>query len=147
LEAGEFLVQLHISCTRWCNGECRNVKCSKGEVKMRVTSADNLRWRDGRAQKWRLWTSFTTIAGRILDHVPELLRYDIKFVLPTSDAAHLRSKLAADASCDHVTIESSSIEDAKWVQSISTKHAWKVAFLHLTGTVELFTTLNFLDAM
>jgi nucleoside-diphosphate-sugar epimerase len=79
--------------------------------------------------------------------VPKLLQHDFKLVLPTSDAARLRSKLAVNASSDRVTIESGSIKDAQWVQSVLTKHDVSVVFLCLTGTDELFTTLNFLDAM
>jgi nucleoside-diphosphate-sugar epimerase len=79
--------------------------------------------------------------------VPKLLQHDFKLVLPTSDAARLQSKLAASASSGRVTIESGSIKDAQWVQSILIKHAVDVVFLCLTGSDELFTTLNFLDAM
>jgi uncharacterized protein YbjT (DUF2867 family) len=79
--------------------------------------------------------------------VPKLLQHDFKLVLPTSDAARLRSKLATNANTDRVIIESGSIKDAQWVQRILTKHAVDVVFLCLTGTDELFTTLNFLDAM
>jgi uncharacterized protein YbjT (DUF2867 family) len=79
--------------------------------------------------------------------VPKLLQHDFKLILPTSDAARLQSKLASNASSDRVTIESGSIKDAQWVQKILTKHAVDVVFLCLTGTDELFTTLNFLDAM
>jgi nucleoside-diphosphate-sugar epimerase len=79
--------------------------------------------------------------------VPKLLQHDFKLVLPTSDAARLQSKLTATANSDRVTIESGSIKDAKWVQRILIKHTVDVVFLCLTGTDELFTTLNFLDAM
>lgn len=79
--------------------------------------------------------------------VPKLLQNDFKIILPTSDAARLQFKLGANASSDRVTIESGSIKDARWVQRILTKHTVSVVFLCLTGTDELFTTLNFLDAM
>jgi uncharacterized protein YbjT (DUF2867 family) len=79
--------------------------------------------------------------------IPKLLQHDFKLVLPTSDAARLQTKFATNANSDRVTIESGSIKDAQWVQKILTKHAVDVVFLCLTGTDELFTTLNFLDAM
>lgn len=79
--------------------------------------------------------------------VPKLLEHDFKLVLPTSDAARLRSKLAIEASYERISIESGSMKNVRWVQSILTKHAVDVVFLCLTGTDELFTTLNFLDAM
>jgi hypothetical protein len=61
--------------------------------------------------------------------------------------ASSESKLAVNMSSDHVTIKAGSIKDAKWVRSTLTKHSVSVVFLCLTGTDELFTTLNFLDAM
>ncbi|KAK3669728.1 hypothetical protein LTR78_010411 [Recurvomyces mirabilis] len=79
--------------------------------------------------------------------VPKLLQHDFKLVLPRSDAARLQSKLALTTDSDRVAIETGSIKNAQWVQSILTKHAVDVVFLCLTGNDELFTTLNFLDAV
>jgi nucleoside-diphosphate-sugar epimerase len=94
-------------------------------------------------------TVLITAAGGNIGYalVPKLLQYDFKLVLPTSDAARLQSKLTATTSSDRVTIESGSIKNAQWVQSILSKHAVDVVFMCLTGNDEHFTTLNFLDAM
>jgi hypothetical protein len=79
--------------------------------------------------------------------VPKLLEHDFKLVLPTSDATRLRAKFVAIVSSDRVAVESGSIKNVQWVQSISTKHMVDIVSLCLTDNDELFATLNLLDAM
>ncbi|CAJ2508753.1 Uu.00g137790.m01.CDS01 [Anthostomella pinea] len=91
----------------------------------------------------------TAAAGNIgSELVPQLLSHDgIKVVLPTSNAERLKSKLPSTASAGNTAIEQGNIKDAQWIQSLLTTHNVDSVFLCLTGSDEIFTTLNFLDAM
>ena len=80
--------------------------------------------------------------------VPKLLSSNnIKVVLPTSNASRLQSGLPSSATPSNAAVEEGSIANPQWIQDIITKHNVDVVFLCLTGTDELMTTLNFLDAM
>ena len=77
--------------------------------------------------------------------IPKLLSQKTwKLVLPTSNASRLQTALPSSA---NIAVEEGSIQDPNWVESILTKHAIDTVFLCLTGTDELFTTLNFFTAM
>ena len=69
-----------------------------------------------------------------------------KLILPTSSAAKLHQAYP-DPPTDRLVVEEGSIQDPQWIQSIITTHSVSAVFLCLTGDNELFTTLNFLDAM
>jgi nucleoside-diphosphate-sugar epimerase len=79
--------------------------------------------------------------------VPRLLESGHKVVLPTSNAERLHSKLSSQGVVDNLAVEQGSIRDPQWIQSLLTTHKVDVVFLCLTGTDELLTSLNFLDAM
>ena len=71
-----------------------------------------------------------------------------KLILPTSNASRLVLKLPSTTpDGSHVVVEEGSIQDPNWIEFLLRKHAVDVVFLCLTGTDELLTTLNFLDAM
>ena len=76
--------------------------------------------------------------------VPQLLSDGMKLVLPTANASRLQSKI--ESNCN-ISIEEGNIKDPHWIQSLLQTHNADVVFLCLTGSDELFTTLNFFDAM
>lgn len=90
----------------------------------------------------------TAASGNIgADLVPILLDADFKLVLPTSSASRLQSKLPSNASSSNVAVEEGDIAEPAWVESILKKHNVDTVFLNSTGANELYTALNFLDAM
>lgn len=84
--------------------------------------------------------------GRSL--VPQLLKTNnSRLILPTSNATRLRSVLPPNVTTSDIIVEEGKITDPKWIQTLLTTHKVDSVFLCLTGTDELVTTLNFLDAM
>ncbi|KAK3617108.1 hypothetical protein LTR56_025514 [Elasticomyces elasticus] len=65
-----------------------------------------------------------------------------RLILPTSSAA----KLAKYASNSRISIEEGSIKDPYWLGQLFVTHSVSTVFLNLTGTDELFTTMNALDS-
>jgi nucleoside-diphosphate-sugar epimerase len=91
-------------------------------------------------------TVFITSGGGNLGRriVPLLLStQQFKLVLPTSNAARLTATLPKS---DLVTVVEGSIKDPQWVESQLKAHNVTAAFVCLTGTDELFTTLNMFSA-
>lgn len=80
--------------------------------------------------------------------IPQLLQKpNWNLVLPTSNAARLQSKLPTSTNPSQLTVEEGSIQDPHWIETLLTTHKIDTVFLCLTGTDELLTTLNILDAM
>jgi nucleoside-diphosphate-sugar epimerase len=67
-----------------------------------------------------------------------------KLVLPTTNAAKLTSALPKS---DLITIVEGSIQDPQWVETQLKTYNVDTVFLCLTGTDELFTTLNIFSAL
>ena len=89
----------------------------------------------------------TAAAGNIGKKlVPLLLDHDYKLVLPTSNAARLRSLLPPNSE-GKVAVEQGSIRDPNWISSVLRTYRAEIVFLCVNGSDELITTLNFLDAM
>jgi uncharacterized protein YbjT (DUF2867 family) len=76
--------------------------------------------------------------------VPQLAQEQVQLVLPTSNAARLKSTLSP---ASNVAIEEGSIKDPQWVEAILRKHSVDTVFLCLTSHDELIVALNFFDAM
>ncbi|GKT82460.1 transcriptional regulator [Colletotrichum tofieldiae] len=69
-----------------------------------------------------------------------------KIIIPTSDSAKLL-RLVPSASEEQVVLEEGNIKDPRWFQSIISKHSVTSVFLCLTGSDELFTTMNCFDTL
>ncbi|KZL69631.1 family transcriptional regulator [Colletotrichum incanum] len=69
-----------------------------------------------------------------------------KIIVPTSDSAKLLS-LIPSASGEQVVLEEGNIKDPRWFQSTISKHSVTSVFLCLTGSDELFTTMNCFDIL
>jgi nucleoside-diphosphate-sugar epimerase len=67
-----------------------------------------------------------------------------KLILPTTNAARLSSSLPKS---DLITVVEGSIQDPQWVESQLRAHNVATVFLCLTGTDELFTTMNIFSAL
>ena len=77
--------------------------------------------------------------------IPLLLKTkDLKLVLPTSNAIRLTSSIPKS---DAITIVEGSIQDPQWVEKQLRSHNVDTVFLCLTGSDELFTTLNIFSAL
>lgn len=89
----------------------------------------------------------TAAGGHIGQELVPLLLQDsyLKLILPTTNEAHLRSSLPDDN--NKIVVEEGNISDPKWFQSILTSHQVDTVFLCLTGTDELFTTMNALNSI
>lgn len=93
-----------------------------------------------------LLTSASGNIGKAL--VPLLLSQSPapKLVLPTSDASKLKSAIPSLAQ-SNASIEEGSVKDPAWFQSLLTTHNVDTVFLCLTGTDELFISMNCVDAI
>jgi len=91
----------------------------------------------------------TAAAGNIgSELIPQLLSHEnINLILPTSNSDRLKSKLPSTATAENVKVEQGNIKDAQWIEHILTANKVDSVFLCLTHLDELFTTLNFFDAM
>lgn len=69
---------------------------------------------------------------------------DNKLVLPTSNSARLTSSLPKSES---IIVVEGSIQDPQWVETQLRTHNVDTVFLCLTGTDELFTTMNIFSAL
>lgn len=79
--------------------------------------------------------------------IAELLKDDVKLILPTSDGSRLQSRLPASANESNVVVEQGSVGDPRWLEKLFKKHNVDIAYLCLTATDELMASLNFMDAM
>ena len=89
----------------------------------------------------------TAASGHIgAELIPLLLRTSFarKLVLPTGNAARLSASIPKS---DVVTIAEVSIQDPQWVQDQLVEHQVDAIFHCLTGTDELFTSMNLFSAM
>ena len=89
----------------------------------------------------------TSASGHIgTDLVPLLIQSNsIKtLVLPTSNATRLQSSIP---SSDKIIVLEGSIQDPQWLEVQFGLHSIDTVFLNLTGTDELFTTMNFLSSI
>ncbi|WYZ34030.1 hypothetical protein EsH8_I_000306 [Colletotrichum jinshuiense] len=80
--------------------------------------------------------------------IPRLLEDPTKpkIIVPTSSSAKFLGRLNS-GSRDQIVVEEGDIRDPRWFQSILSKHSVTSVLLCLTGSDELFTTLNIFDAM
>ena len=77
--------------------------------------------------------------------IPLLLQTEnIKLILPTTNAARLSSALPKS---DLITVVEGSIQDPQWVETQLRTHNVDSVFLCITGTDELFTTMNIFSAL
>lgn len=65
-------------------------------------------------------------------------------ILPTSNAARLESSVPKS---NKITVVQGSIQDPQWLETQFSTHKIDTVFLNLTGTDELFTTMNFLSSI
>lgn len=89
----------------------------------------------------------TSASGNIGSELVPLLAQSnaIKtLVLPTSNAARLQASIP---SSDKIVVLEGSIQDPQWLEAQFASHDIDTVFLNLTGTDELFTTMNFLSSM
>ena len=93
----------------------------------------------------------TSASGHIGSHLAPLLlsqKPQPKLVLPTSNADKLKSAIPSISNSTHnVLVEEGSVVDPVWFQSLISDHHVDTVFLCLTGTDELFTAINCLDAI
>lgn len=90
----------------------------------------------------------TSASGHIGQQlVAQLLKDNVKLILPTSNASRLQSNLPAIASESNLVVEEGSIANPQWVEMLFKKHQVDTAYLCLTATDEMMASLNFLDAM
>ena len=89
----------------------------------------------------------TSASGNIgTELVPLLIQSDaIKtLLLPTSNGARLKASIP---SSNKTTVVEGSIQDPQWLETQFASHKIDTVFLNLTGTDELFTTMNFLSSI
>ena len=89
----------------------------------------------------------TSASGNIgTELVPLLIKSDaIKtLLLPTSNAARLKDSIP---SSNKTTVVEGSIQDPQWLETQFANNKIDTVFLNLTGTDELFTTMNFLSSI
>lgn len=89
----------------------------------------------------------TSASGNIgTELVPLLIQSDAvkTLILPTSNAARLEASVPPS---DKIAIIQGSIQDPSWLEPQLSRRAIDTVFLNLTGTDELFTTMNFLSCV
>ncbi|KAF2798806.1 NAD(P)-binding protein [Melanomma pulvis-pyrius CBS 109.77] len=92
----------------------------------------------------------TAASGNIGKHlIPLLLSQpsNPSVVLPTSNAERLYSTLPSTADRSRINVVEGNIQDPEFVEQTLKTHSVTGVFLCLTGDNELFTTLNFFDAI
>jgi nucleoside-diphosphate-sugar epimerase len=88
----------------------------------------------------------TAASGRIGSKLIPLLVSEgsSRLILPTTNAARLTSSLPKS---DLITVVEGSIQDPQWVEAQLRANNVDTVFLCLTGTDELFTTMNIFSAL
>ena len=89
----------------------------------------------------------TSASGHIgTELVPLLTHSDAvkTLILPTNNAARLESSVPKSGK---ITVVQGSVQDPQWLESQFSTHKIDTVFLNLTGTDELFTTMNFLSSI
>lgn len=92
----------------------------------------------------------TSASGHIGQRlVPLLLSHPSKptLVLPTTDAARLKSTLLSEVDTSRVHVLEGNIQDPTFVDAALKEHNVTGVFLCLTGDNELFTTFNIFDSL